>query len=251
MEPIFTPPRGLDRGRPREVRLSIAGRVLVVMIGLLLAAAPTAGVFMVRMAAAQRVERQRLADDGAKTDGVVTRLWRTSSKNSTQWSVAYQFEVEGRTYTGQSRIPRAWSKTLQVGGKVPVRFVVDEPRVSQPAGLAPQLLPLWVPYLVAAALVGLGLTALVGLRRERELLADGRVAEAVVTKHTTHHAQHGGSYRMMRYEFQLLSGATITGKSATSSKPPAIGSVICVLYDPERPTRNRPYPLPLVRLAET
>jgi len=250
MEPIFTPPRGLDRGRPREVRLSIAGRVLVVMIGLLLAAAPTAGVFMVRMATAQRVERQRLADDGAKIAGVVTRLWRTSSKNSQQWSVAYQFDVEGRTYTGQSKIPRAWSQTLRVDGAVPVRFVVGDPSVNLPAGLTPQVLPPWVPYLVAAALLGSGLALVVGLRRERALLADGRVAGAVVTKHITQRTQHG-SYRTMRYEFQVLSGATVGGAGAPSRKPPAIGSVICVLYDPDRPSRNKPYPLPHVRLAET
>jgi hypothetical protein len=40
-----------------------------------------------------------------------------------------------------------------------------------------------------------------------------------------------------------------SGKSGTSSKPPAVGTVICVVYDPDRPSRNRVYPLALVKPA--
>jgi hypothetical protein len=50
----------------------------------------------------------------------------------------------------------------------------------------------------------------------------------------------------MTYEFPLLSGAVASGKAGTSAKPPAIGSVICVIYDPESPKRNAVYPLSLV-----
>ena len=247
---IFTPPRGLDRGRPREVRLSVAGRALAVVIGLLLAAGPTVGGFMLLEATSQRTERQRLAAEGVETAATVTRLWRPS-KESKQWSVAYQFDVAGRTYTGKSRIPRAWSETLHVGGAVPVRFVGEAPARNVPAGLTRGVMPLGLPFLVGASLVVLGVVALHGLRRERALLADGRVSGAVVTKHTKQRTQHGGTYFTLRYEFQELSGAKVTGKYATSKKPPAIGSVISVLYDPDQPTRNKPYPLSLVTLAET
>jgi hypothetical protein len=54
----------------------------------------------------------------------------------------------------------------------------------------------------------------------------------------------------MRYEFSVLSGAVVSGRRSSSSKPPEIGSTIWVLYDPERPKLNRPYPLSLVRLAD-
>jgi hypothetical protein len=51
----------------------------------------------------------------------------------------------------------------------------------------------------------------------------------------------------MTYDFALLNGAVASGRSQTSSKPPAIGSVICVVYDPDRPSRNLAYPFQLVR----
>jgi hypothetical protein len=51
------------------------------------------------------------------------------------------------------------------------------------------------------------------------------------------------------YECLVLSGATSTGKAGTSSKPPAIGTVITVVYDPDRPARSQVYPVSLVRPA--
>ncbi len=249
MEPVFTPPRGLDRSRPRETRLSGVGRALVVVIALLLAGAPTVGVVLARVAAAQAAERQRLVDDGVETQGVVTRLW-SSSGDSKQWRVAYRFEADGQPYAGQSKIPRAWSQTLRAGRAVTVRFVRDDPGVNLPGGLEPAVLPFWLPYPAAALLAGVGFVGIINLRRQRELLANGRAAGAVVTRHATHRTGHGGAHRTMSYEFREFGGATVKGKSATSRKPPAIGSVICVLYDPERPTRNQPYPLGLVRLEE-
>jgi len=45
----------------------------------------------------------------------------------------------------------------------------------------------------------------------------------------------------------LMSGVIATGKSDTSRKPPAVGTVLCVVYLPDEPRRSAPYPLALVR----
>jgi hypothetical protein len=106
-------------------------------------------------------------------------------------------------------------------------------------------LPLWAPLAAAAAIASLGTLCLLALHRERNFLAEGRVSPAVVTGHRVQKSQHG-THRTMTYEFQLLNGAVRTGKGGTSDKPPAVGSVICVVYDPESPRRNRVYPFTLV-----
>ena len=40
-----------------------------------------------------------------------------------------------------------------------------------------------------------------------------------------------------------------SGKSCASSKPPALGSVVTVVYDPDQPRRNAVYPFSLVKPA--
>ena len=51
------------------------------------------------------------------------------------------------------------------------------------------------------------------------------------------------------YDFSLLSGAQANGSFGPVKAPPAVGAKITVLYDPEKPRRNTPYPFtcPLVR----
>ncbi len=38
------------------------------------------------------------------------------------------------------------------------------------------------------------------------------------------------------------------GRGGERRNPPAIGSTITVIYDPDKPKRNEPYPLQLVRV---
>jgi hypothetical protein len=100
-----------------------------------------------------------------------------------------------------------------------------------------------VPWLVGG-LLALGAWALaLGLRSQQRLLRDGRAAPAVVTRHHKYNTGHG-TRRSMTYEFAIVGGGVATGKASTSRKPPAIGSIITVVYDPDRPRRSRPYPFP-------
>jgi len=102
---------------------------------------------------------------------------------------------------------------------------------------------------VATGIAAIGVLCLLGINQERRLLSEGRAAPALVTALKTQSGTHGEKHRSMTYEFPLMSGAVASGKSGTSSKPPAVGSVICIVYDPERPGRNKVYPFGLVRPA--
>jgi hypothetical protein len=157
--------------------------------------------------------------------------------------------VEGRTYEGRTEIGSSKWKALRVGATLPVRYVRSDPAWSFPAGVRPKVMPAWVPFVVAGILAVVGWLVVFLIHRQRRLLMEGRAAPAIVTRQTRHRTQHGGTQWSIAYTFRLLSGATAAGKSGPSNKPSAIGSVICVLYDPDCPSRSAPYPLQLVRPA--
>jgi hypothetical protein len=251
MDPrLITPtPAGLDGGRPRAVRLAPAGRALVVVIAALFLGAPIAGIVLNRVATDER-EVQRLIDASpAVSDGTVTRLWRPS-KDSKQPKVAYTFvDGGGQTRQDEAKISPARWNALRVGDRLPIRFVETNPALNLPDGTHPRVIPFFFAYFVSGFLAFIGVLSLHPLRREWHLLSEGRAARAIVKEHFKQQTQHG-TQRSMRYEFALLSGASTSGKCGTGKTPPAIGSIVWVLYDPERPQRNRPYPLALVQLGK-
>jgi hypothetical protein len=108
------------------------------------------------------------------------------------------------------------------------------------------------PAAIAAALVSGTLVAagvlLAFVRRDRELLAYGRPALAVITRVEKKRSDKG-TYWRVEYEWTILSGATRRGHYKHSRRqPPPVGSAIPIVYDRDRPERHRRYPLPLVRL---
>jgi len=243
-------PAGLYRSRPRAVQLSNGGRALAVLAVLLCLAAPAAAVLLRRQAVVDRAERDALVHDGVVTDGVVVRLKR-ESKDSKRASVYYRFSANGRTFEDHAKVPIARWKAFGEGEALPIRYVSADPNVNFPDGVVPGVMPAAVPYLLSPMLLVPGILCWLALQYQRRLLSDGRAAMGVVTNVKKYRGQHGESMRRVRYEFPLLSGAKQTGSIQTHSKVPDVGSSIAILYDAEHPKRSRPYPLSLVRLAES
>jgi len=108
-------------------------------------------------------------------------------------------------------------------------------------------MPIWLPFFASTAVAVFGIVCVVWLTFEKRLVRDGRAAPAIVTKITTHRTSHGGTHWHVHYEFRLLNGRLAAGKSHAWRKTPAVGSAICVVYDPDRPRRSLPYPVRLVR----
>ena len=242
----FVPPRGLDRSRPRDVRLTAAGNAVMIVAVLLFSGAVAAGILLQRVAVRQAAAQRLMLESGVVTSAEVTRLWRGSDDSKQPW-VAYRFEAGGRLHEGRSKIRLSKWRGLEAGASLPVRYLPANPLQSIFAERAPEAMPFWVPPLAATTLALGGWPCLFLVRAERRLLMEGRATPAIVRTHRKYHTSHGGNQRSMTYEFPLLTGAMVTGKCGTSSKPPAIGSVICVIYDPDRPKRSKPYPLSLVR----
>ena len=241
----FVAPSELSGSRPRDVQLSVGGRFVYAVSLLLFAGALAAAILLSRVSAQQRETRQALDRTGVVTTAEVTRLWR---RDDDSWA-SYRFETGGVEYERRTKMRSSRWRALHVGSPIDVRYLPDHPQTSVLAGSEPGALPAFVPFLLAAMLAAGGALILWAINCQRRLLSDGRAAAAIVTDVVTHKTSDGGTLRSIRYTFQLLSGAIAKGRSDVSRKPPALGSVICVVYDPDRPRRSRRYPFPFVKTA--
>jgi len=230
--------------------LSGAGRALAVTVALLCLSAPLVAIALHRQTVTDLAERNALLSSGVIADGTVVRLKRDSKENK-RGTVYYQFPANGRTFESHAKLPIARWQTLGVGRTLPIRYLGANPAVNVPDGALPGVMPAAMPYILSPLLLLIGLVSWFGLQFQRRLLSDGRAAIAVIKNVKKLRTQHGGTIRRVQYEFPLLSGATQTGSVQTSAAVPEVGSSIAVLYDAERPQLSRPYPLSLVRLAES
>ncbi len=245
----WVPPPGLDRSWPRECRLTGAGKFLVILTVLMALGAPTAGVGLGMLATREAREARLMQTEGHVTEGRVTRLWRSRDKDRQPY-VSYEFYAGGRVFERDASLPLSVWRGLKVGNSLPIRYLPADPEINHPEGHARGPLPLWVPFLVAAAMAAGSFFMTWPLRRQKYLLAYGRVAPARITSHGRKmRTQHGSELgQQFFFEFPQLSGAMVKGKAGPSKKPPAIGTVVPVLYDPDNPRRNAPYPLSLCKI---
>ena len=247
MTETWQPPPELARMRPRYVRLTRAGRATVVLAVLLLAGALAAGVGLYLAAERARARREALERDGMIAEAEVVKLLQTRHKEQ-RYTVVYRYHAGASAYDGRSQVDRAYWRGLQVGSHVPVRYLPSAPEESWIGGREPKGLPFWVVPLVPA---GLALTAWAiayRLRRQRDLLSEGRPALARVTHSKKVAHQHGHVYRVY-YQFRMLSGAARAGQCDVSRKPPPAGATLTIVYDPDDPGRQARYPMSLVRVG--
>jgi hypothetical protein len=240
----WTPPDGLGYSSLRPVRLTASGIAMVALAGAMLLGAVAAGIGLGTTARRQAKDQRLLQEQGVTTDAQITRVWRGTGKDQ-QRLVSYQFTVREREYVARKGVPpRIW-QTLKAGSSLPVHFLPSNPKVNHPIAWDDTPTPPWVAYLVPGELTAIALLLALLLRKQVRLLTEGRPAPGIVTG--WRRTRDG---TILRYEFVMLNGATAKGRGK-SRRPPAVGSPICVLYDPENPRRNAPYPLCLVQLTKS
>jgi hypothetical protein len=242
----WRPPEGLLGSLPRESTLTGAGRAVLVLAVVFFLVAVAAGIGLQTLARDRAQTASLLRQRGVTTQAVVTRLWRAGDKSRQPW-VAYRFNANSLVYDAQRKLPLTTWKRLAAGSSLEVVYLPSKPELNYPSGNAEDTIPVWLPYLVAVILGSTGVLLLFAIRRERRLLEDGRAAPGIVTAHRKRGGTHGSQGIEIRYKFAMLSGSTGQGRSRSRRNAPAIGSTICVLYDPDHPSRNAPYPFSLVR----
>ena len=243
----ISPPAGLEGSPPREVRLTGGGRALIVAAWFLGVAAIAAGGALSFEARRQSSAVADMDRRSVTTTAVVDRLWRGSGDGRPAFA-AFHFDATGTRIDGQSRLQVSAWRELRPGSTIRVRYLPDDPSRFTVDGARRNTLPPWLAYFVSSMLAGLAVLCGAAVRSQRTLLSEGRVARATVTKVDTHGNPKGGSHRALHYEFPLLGGGRFSGKAAVASATD-VGSTIWIVYDPERPKHNRPYPFTLVEPA--
>jgi hypothetical protein len=238
----------LERSAPREVGLTMGGRALSLIAWLLVFGAFAAGGALYLEARRQSNEAVDFDRRSVTATAVVDRVWRKSGDGKPAFA-AFHFDANGVRINGDKRMQlSAWSQ-LRAGSALQVRYLPDDPRRFAAAGQRRNgRMPFAVPYIVSSILTVIALLCLATIRFQRTLLSEGRAAPAIVTAVSKQQGAHGEKHSEMVYEFRVLAGTLEKGKAA-ASKTAAVGSKISVVYDPERPKRNRPYPFSLVTLA--
>lgn len=240
----FSPPAGLSRSAPRDVRLTTGGRLLMAVAWLLAAAALVAGGLLYGKASSDSAEGAAIDQRGVVTTAVIDRVWRKTGDGKPAFA-SFHFDASGTRVSGETRMQLDAWRGLRAGSIVRVRYLPEDPSRSILDGARLKRMPIGVPFVVSGVLASLALLCVFAISRQRSLLTDGRLAPAVVTGLKKHSSSHGSSHQEMTYEFPLLGGGVAIGK-ASASKTSTVGSRIVVVYDPDRPGRNHPYPFSLV-----
>ena len=244
--PAVALPAELERSAPREVSLTARGLTLMLLAWLLAAGAAGAGPALYIEALRQWNAAADFDRRGVTAIAVVDRLWRKSGDGKPAYA-AFHFDSGGARIDGESRMQLPAWRELRVGSTLRVRYLPENPRAFVIDGQRRGRLPFGVAFVVSFVLAGLALLCGVAVRRQRSLLSDGRAARAVVTALSKHQGSHGSAHHSMTYQFPVVGGSMVTGKAGASKDTP-VGAVLHVVYDPEQPARNRPYPFSLVTL---
>jgi hypothetical protein len=242
----WKPPVELLHSPPRESSLTAGGRALFVLAVSFFLGSLAAGAGLQALARRQAESASLLRERGVTIEAAVTRLWQAKGESRQYW-VAYSFSAGGLVYRAQRKLPAAAWTRLGVGSRIGVVYVPSNPELNYPRGEVEKPIPAWLPYVISAALAVFGGLMLYAVRRERRLLEEGRAAPGVVTGHRRISGTHGSRGTELRYVFAILGGSPGKGRGRPRRNPPAVGSTICVLYDPDHPSSNAPYPLLLVR----
>ena len=236
-------PMELSISTPRDVRLSVAGRLVTGLALLLVAGTLLAFPLLLAKREQTHLLAEQFEREAVQVEAQVLTVGRRSGDDGER-KVTYRYRTtDGRQYDGQVRLKRRERPELKAGDSLPVRYLDAR---SWAEGRAPERMPDPVLLLPLTLLLGAGVLAWI-IRRQRSLLAEGRLAEATVTRvKKVDHGEHGKHWRV-DYEFVTLSGARKTGHFSARKNPPAPGAKVLVIYDRERPSRSTRYPLPLVR----
>lgn len=239
-------PRELTRALPRDVGLTKGGIVLTVLGVVFLIAAVVAAIGLGSKATRESAERRLLDAQGVPADAVITRLWRGADKEESPMA-AYEFTHNGTVYRHSTRAPWKVWRTLSEGSTVAIRFLPQHPENNMPVdwkGDGP--LPAVVPVIAFAIPAFGGLVLLGKLRSDRQLLSEGKAAMGIVRK--THRSSHG--QRAVTYEYALPGGSILKKRSGPTRKTLEPGSMVTIIYDPDKPSRSAIYPMELVRVVE-
>jgi hypothetical protein len=236
------------KATPRHVRLNGSGIVTLIAVAAIVCGwAWGASEIYSRAKISER--HAALYPSGAvSTEAQVLRLERRG-ENDRRTIVHYRYAEGGREHAGAIEVRRRDRDRYTVGSTLPIRYLATEPDASWLDGYPPERRPIWPAFVVSGAAIVAIACPLALIRRQRRLLMYGRGAVAVITGVEKKRSDKG-TYWKVRYEWTVLSGAKRSGHYQHRKKqPPAVGTMIPIVYDRDHPSHHSRYPLSLVHVG--
>lgn len=244
-------PPALLKAAPRAVRVNASGATMLVTAAALVASGMWGGIVLGRRAEIADRHLGLFASERIVTAGDVIRLQKRGGGDDPRITAHYRYTARGRELTGHTSLRRDERDRYVMGQPVAVWYLPSEPEQSWLDGYAPRQQAGWP---ATAVPIACGVTALVLIqlvRRQSNLLANGRPALASVTK-VQKKTSDKGTYWMVHYEWTTLSGATRKGKYNHGKKNvPAIGAMVPIVYDRDNSFRHSKYPMGFVKVNES
>ena len=238
----WTAPRELTEALPRKTRMARGGKQMAVGGTLFLLIGSALLLFYFREPVQEMARTAALRRGSRETTGVVTRV-RSRYRNPDV--VSYTFTANGVALTGECSVPNDHVAGLREADPLPIRFLSSNPAINHPAAWEGPDPHWWVPCVFSMVFPACGFVLIIGLRRDRRLLAEGVPTAGVVTKRSR--GSRGGY--AMEYQFRTEDGRVAEGSGGCWNRP-EIGSTVCVLYLPQNPRRNKAYSELTYRVAQ-
>lgn len=247
---VWRVPPELEQSAPRRVRLNGFGIAYCIfsLASFVFGAGLSGRVVKdeLNRQSANRLLSRRLASEGRESEATITRLFKGMGS-----VVSFEYAVDGRRYESNAFIAAEHWRVLQVGSPLAIRYLPSDPDKAYPDDDPPDSQNHWSTALPMAGMIVAFMSAfaLIFLSKvlpERRLLAQGDVAQGVLTGCKAGSQGRSSGY-FLNYSYSLPEGGTCEGK-AFRGKPITAGSAVTVLYDRNRSGRSALYPLETVRL---
>jgi hypothetical protein len=227
-------PSELSGPVPRKVRLSESSRLLPFLLAALIGALTLGGFLYCMHVARQMHQKSALRQDGVEVQGAITSLKRADRGPDV---VQYTFTANGQNISGQADVPPELMQNLENSSSLAVRYLPSNPAINHPAAWEWSLSSEWLLIFMLLGILAVCIVTARAAGGGRELLVWGTPAAGLVI-----HCAPTRSAYLVQYEFRTEAGAHVTGSGESLDSQDA-GARIWVLYLPQNPRRNRPYPL--------
>ena len=227
---------------PRDVRFTASGIVVVALVCMLILGALTSAVLLSIQVARARQPRERVS---TLAQTVAIQLRRGEHPRRT---IRYQFDVNGRGFTGSMTLPERDRRNVLEGAPLAVEYVASDPAMNWIAGYEPRPVPAWLIPIISGALLAAAGAIAWGVRRDWVLLSEGRsVLGRVIAQKKVRRGEH--TAHQVTCTFEDFSGAIRTMRYDVGKAPPAPGAPIAIVYHRDNPRWSHVYPLTFVRPA--
>jgi hypothetical protein len=250
LDEVPRPPRRLPRGT--------IGKLLKASIFPLLFGgiwfAVGAGLAAIFFTLGNPLHDERLSRECERTEGTVAEVTlnqtaRINSRNP--WNVRYTFEVDGRTWGGESyTTDEDVVRGLEEGSRIEVEYLPGMPEMNRARGTRASLFPA-VIFIVPGFFTVVGGMILAGgigkVLRLRSLLVNGQAALARATTASLSQPLCMGRRRPMtvRYSFQDIRGTEWPGRTRVyfpkQGLEVRVGEELKIVYDYGNPRRSLAY----------